>query len=108
MSRISNTVAIPAGDPRRNLVAANPDDSNAQHLGVVGDTYTILPSGMDTAGRFTLIDMHVEAPVIRMLDEFESNQVSPRMYCSSIGAACARKDSLRSAFDQTRANLVFS
>jgi quercetin dioxygenase-like cupin family protein len=59
MSTISNTVAIPADDPRRNLVVANPDNSNAQHLGVVGDTYTILLSGMDTAGRFTLIDMHV-------------------------------------------------
>jgi mannose-6-phosphate isomerase-like protein (cupin superfamily) len=59
MSTISNTVAIPADDPRRNLVVANPDNSNAQHLAVVGDTYTILLSGMDTAGRFTLIDMHV-------------------------------------------------
>ena len=55
----SNTVAIPADDPQRNLVVANPDNSNAQHLGVVGDTYTILLSGADTAGRFTLIDMHV-------------------------------------------------
>ena len=53
MSMISNTVAIPADDPRRNLLVANPDNSNAQHLGVVGDTYTILLSGMDTAGRFT-------------------------------------------------------
>ena len=59
MSMRSNTVAIPADDPRRNLVVVNPDDSHAQHLGVVGDTYTILLSGMDTAGRFTLIDMHV-------------------------------------------------
>src|SRR3984893_5115389 len=59
MSTISNTVTIPADDPRRNLVVANPDNSNAQHLGVVGDTYTILLSGTDTAGRFTLIDMHV-------------------------------------------------
>jgi quercetin dioxygenase-like cupin family protein len=59
MSAISNTVAIPADDIRRNLVVANPDSSNAQHLGVVGDTYTILLSGADTAGRFTLIDMHV-------------------------------------------------
>jgi len=59
MSTISNTEAIPADDPRRNLVVANPDNSNALHLGVVGDTYTILLSGMDTAGRFTLIDMHV-------------------------------------------------
>ena len=59
MSTISNPVAIPDDDPRRNLVVANPDNSNARHLGVVGDTYTILLSGMDTAGRFTLIDMHV-------------------------------------------------
>jgi quercetin dioxygenase-like cupin family protein len=59
MSAISNTAAIPADDPRRNLVVANPDNSDALHLGVVGDTYTILLSGIDTAGRFTLIDMHV-------------------------------------------------
>src|ERR1700754_520758 len=59
MSTTSNTVAIPADDPRRNLVVANPDNSDAQHLGVVGDTYSILLSGIDTAGRFTLIDMHV-------------------------------------------------
>jgi hypothetical protein len=38
MSTTSNTVAIPADDPRRNLVVASPDNSNAQHLGVVGDT----------------------------------------------------------------------
>jgi quercetin dioxygenase-like cupin family protein len=59
MSRRSNTVAIPADDPRRNLVVANPDSTNAQHLGVVADTYTTILSGTDTAGRFTLIDMHV-------------------------------------------------
>src|ERR1700724_1659060 len=59
MSTKPNTVAIPADDPRRNLLVANPDNSNAQHLGVVADTYTILLSGTDTAGRFTLIDMHV-------------------------------------------------
>jgi hypothetical protein len=41
------------------VVVENPDNNDAQHLGVVGDTYTILLSGMDTAGRFTLIDMHV-------------------------------------------------
>ena len=59
MSTTPNTVAIPSDDPRRNLVVANADDSNALHLGIVGDTYTILLSGSDTAGRFTLIDMHV-------------------------------------------------
>ena len=59
MSTITNTVAIPADDPQRNLVVADPENSNAQHLAVVGDTYTTLLSGMDTAGQFTLIDMHV-------------------------------------------------
>jgi quercetin dioxygenase-like cupin family protein len=59
MSTISNAVAIPADDPRRDLIVENADNGNALHLGVVGDTYTILLSGMDTAGRFTLIDMHV-------------------------------------------------
>jgi quercetin dioxygenase-like cupin family protein len=59
MSETSNTVPIPADDQRRNLVVENPDSSNVQHLGVVGDTYTILLSGTDTADQFTLIDMHV-------------------------------------------------
>src|ERR1700751_1305246 len=59
MSTISDTVAIPADDPRRNLGVKNPDNNDALHLGVVGDTYTILLSGMDTAARFTVIDMHV-------------------------------------------------
>ena len=59
MSTIPNAAAIPADDAQRNLIVANPDNSNAQHLGVAADTYTILLSGSDTAGRFTLIDMHV-------------------------------------------------
>jgi quercetin dioxygenase-like cupin family protein len=51
---------IPADDPGRALTHASPDtDDSLPHLGVVGDTYTILVSGADTAGRYTLIDMHV-------------------------------------------------
>ena len=51
---------IPADDPNRRLTYARPDsDDSLEHLGVVGDTYTILVSGADTAGRYTLIDMHV-------------------------------------------------
>lgn len=51
---------IPADDPARSLTHARPDTDDAlPHLGVVGDTYTILISGQDTAGRYTLIDMHV-------------------------------------------------
>ena len=52
--------AIPPDDPHRHLAVARPDeDQSLPHLGVVGDTYTILLSGDDTAGRYTLIDMHV-------------------------------------------------
>jgi quercetin dioxygenase-like cupin family protein len=34
-------------------------DDALLHLGVVGDTYTILLTGEDTAGRYCLIDMHI-------------------------------------------------
>jgi quercetin dioxygenase-like cupin family protein len=51
--------AVPPDDPQRQLVVAQPDDPALPHLGVVGDTYTILLAGDDTAGRYSLIDMHV-------------------------------------------------
>ena len=39
---------------------ARPDrDESLVHLGLLLDTYTILVSGNDTAGAYTLIDMHV-------------------------------------------------
>jgi quercetin dioxygenase-like cupin family protein len=39
---------------------ARPDaDESLPHLGLVGDTYTILVTGTDTAGKYTLIDMHI-------------------------------------------------
>lgn len=52
--------AIPADDPQRRLAVARPDgDGSLRHVGVVGDTYTILLTGQDTAGRYCLVDMHV-------------------------------------------------
>jgi quercetin dioxygenase-like cupin family protein len=54
------TSAIPPDDPRRKLVLARPGtDETLLHLGLVGDTYTILLTGEDTAGRYCLIDMHI-------------------------------------------------
>jgi len=51
---------IPPDDARRQLTLARPDeDQSLPHIGVVGDTYTILLSGKDTADRYCLIDMHV-------------------------------------------------
>ncbi|MGI4788015.1 MAG: cupin domain-containing protein [Janthinobacterium lividum] len=51
---------IPADDLQRSLTLARPDeDESLPHIGLVGDTYTVLLSGKDTAGRYCLIDMHI-------------------------------------------------
>ena len=51
---------IPPDDLSRKLTVARPDDDQSlPHIGLVGDTYTILVTGQDTAGKYTLIDMHV-------------------------------------------------
>jgi len=51
---------IPPDDRRRTLALARPnDDQSVPHVGIVGDTYTILLTGEDTAGRYCLIDMHI-------------------------------------------------
>ncbi len=53
------TTSLPPDDLTRSLILATADDKNRPHIGLVGDTYTILLSGKDTAGRFCLIDMHI-------------------------------------------------
>jgi quercetin dioxygenase-like cupin family protein len=55
-----NYPPVPPDDLRRKLTLARPnEDSTLPHIGLVGDTYTILLTGKDTAGRYTLIDMHI-------------------------------------------------
>jgi quercetin dioxygenase-like cupin family protein len=54
----ADVLPIPADDVSRNLVVANAD-GDLPHLGLVGDTYTVLLSARDTAGKYCLIDMHV-------------------------------------------------
>jgi quercetin dioxygenase-like cupin family protein len=49
---------IPADNLLRKLVVADAD-RGLPHVGVAGNTYTVLLSGEDTAGRYCLIDMHV-------------------------------------------------
>jgi quercetin dioxygenase-like cupin family protein len=46
---------------QRNLAIASASISASEHphVGLVGDTYTVLVTGKDTAGRFCLIDMYV-------------------------------------------------
>lgn len=49
---------LPPDDLQRNLVVARPnEDQNLPHIGLAGDTYTILLSGDDTDGRYCLISM---------------------------------------------------
>ncbi len=51
---------VPPDDLSRRLTVARPDeDQDLPHIGLVGDTYTILVTGRDTEGKYTLIDMHV-------------------------------------------------
>jgi quercetin dioxygenase-like cupin family protein len=51
--------AIPADDLSRDLTVAEVDDADIRHVSIVGNTYTILVSGAETAGRYCLIDMLV-------------------------------------------------
>jgi mannose-6-phosphate isomerase-like protein (cupin superfamily) len=50
---------IPLDDLNRSLALAQPDEPSLRHVAVAGDTYTILFTGKQTAGRFCLIDMLV-------------------------------------------------
>ena len=51
---------LPPDDPSRQLTVSQPDETpNLPHIGIVGDTYTILVSGEGTGGQFCVVDMHV-------------------------------------------------
>jgi mannose-6-phosphate isomerase-like protein (cupin superfamily) len=57
---ITEISTIPPDDLQRNLALARPnEDQKLPHIGLAGDTYTILLTGKDTAGRYCLIDMLV-------------------------------------------------
>jgi quercetin dioxygenase-like cupin family protein len=50
---------IPDDDPARTLTVANPDDPATTFVSLVGNTYAMLITGEQTAGRYCLIDMRV-------------------------------------------------
>lgn len=53
-------IPIPPDNLKRGLKIARPNtDPSLPHIGLVGDTYTILLSGDDTDSRYCLIDMHI-------------------------------------------------
>jgi quercetin dioxygenase-like cupin family protein len=55
----SEYAPLPADDLNRTLALAQVDSPTAQHIGLVGDTYTITVAGKDTDDRLCVIDMHV-------------------------------------------------
>jgi quercetin dioxygenase-like cupin family protein len=59
---MTDTLApLPADDLSRAVTIVHADDPGLLHLGVGAGTYTILVSGEQTGGRYTLIDMFVPA-----------------------------------------------
>lgn len=51
---------VPPDDLSRSYALAQPDsDQSLPHIGVAGGTYTITVPGEATAGRFSVIDMHI-------------------------------------------------
>jgi quercetin dioxygenase-like cupin family protein len=51
---------LPDDNPSRDMTVTQPEiDSGLPHVAVVGDVYTILITGEQTAGRYALIDMFV-------------------------------------------------
>ncbi len=55
----SEFASLPPDDLSRGLALAQVASPEAQHIGLVGDTYTITVAGKDTDDRFCVIDMHV-------------------------------------------------
>ena len=52
---------LPADDLARSATIVGGDDPGLTHLGIGAGTYTILVSGEETGGRYSLIDMFVPA-----------------------------------------------
>ena len=53
---MTETSTIPPDDLQRSLALARPnEDEGLPHIGLAGDTYTILLTGKETAGRYCLI-----------------------------------------------------
>ncbi|AEU36939.1 cupin domain-containing protein [Granulicella mallensis] len=59
VEKISGNLLLPPDDLNRVLGFTQTDGETAQHVGLVGDTYTITVAGKHTGNRFCVIDMHV-------------------------------------------------
>ena len=105
MNHISNSSsqpesAIPPDDLRRKLTFARPnEDQKLSHIALAGDTYTILVSGDDTAGRYCLIDMLIPpgadlrriATILRKCLRFLTERLSSRFAEFGLSRELARR-----------------
>ncbi|MFD4542695.1 cupin domain-containing protein [Streptomyces bauhiniae] len=60
-SSTSSPSTLPDDDPQRELVVTSPESDAVSHISLAGNTYSILVTGQQTAGRYCLIDMRVPA-----------------------------------------------
>ena len=68
---------IPADDLDRKLTFADPNARGMRHISLVGDTYTILLSGEETAGRYALIDMGIR--IVEQADQLRERELEQRV-----------------------------
>ena len=59
MTDVDTFAPLPADNLDRVLVIATLDAADARHILLAGGSYTVLVSGAQTGGRYTLIDMLV-------------------------------------------------
>jgi quercetin dioxygenase-like cupin family protein len=59
VSTMAPKADLPSDDLARDLLVVDPDSDQLKHVSIVGDNYTIMVSGTQTAGKYCLIDMFV-------------------------------------------------
>jgi quercetin dioxygenase-like cupin family protein len=55
----ADTASLPADDPARELTIVDDENPAGGWLALAGDTYSMLITGAQTAGRYCLIDMRI-------------------------------------------------
>ena len=72
--------SLPPDDPSRRLTHVHPDSPDLPHIAMVGDTYTILVSGADTAGHVEQVYRRVREAILEgeIVMTFRGEQVTVR------------------------------
>ena len=72
-ANLPSASSIPADDLGRVLTVADPDSAGVPHISVAGGTNTVLVSGVQTAGRYCLVDIAASRPFEAFLTGWERN-----------------------------------